>query len=137
VWPDAATALFGSPDALPRFTESYDKRYLDARGPGYRFEAQPVPIEGIYLLGARMPAGTWAPPRRLGPREAVMALTLNTHANHLLDARMRARELDVLARIATHVPVLEIAVEDGIERLPGFCRTLAAGMPADGRPCLA
>jgi hypothetical protein len=137
VWPDAASALFGSPSALPRLSESYDKRYLDVRGPGYRFETRPVPIEAIYLLGARVPPGAARPARRLDPRAALMALTVHTYANHLLDSRMRARELDVLARIAMRVPVLEIAIEDRIEHLPELCRSLVTTTPVDDPACLA
>lgn len=137
IWPDAVDGLFGSPSALPRLSATYDKRYLDACAPGYRFEADPVPIETIYLLGPRVPPGAGGQPRRLSPREALMALTVHTYANYVLDAPMRARELDVLARIAARVPVIEIAIEDSIERLPGFCRNLVASMPASGRACLA
>jgi len=137
VWPDAVTALFGAPSALPRLSESYEKRYLDARGPGYRFESRPVPIAAIYLLGARVPPGSGGPPSRLAPREALMALTVHTHGNHLLDARMRARELDVLARVAARVPVLEIAIEDRIEHLPELCRSLVTATPVDDPTCLA
>jgi len=137
MWPDAVDGLFGSPSALPRLSATYEKRYLDACGPGYRFEADPVPIGAIYLLGTRVPPGAGGQPRPLAPREALMALIVHTYANYLPDGRMRARELDVLARIAGRVPVIEIAVEDGIERLPGFCRTLVASMPAASRACLA
>jgi len=133
IWPDAVTGLFGSPDALPCLSESYDKRYLDTRGDGYRFEGRVVPIEAIYLLGTRVSPGAGRPPRRLAPREAMVALTGQTYGNHLLDARLRERELDVLARIARRVPVMELAMEDCIERLLGVCRTLVARVPEERR----
>jgi hypothetical protein len=52
----------------------------------------------------------------------------HTYGNYLLDASMRAREFDVVARIATRVAVKEIAFGGGLENLVAACCRLAGEM---------
>ncbi len=52
MWPDSVRALFGATEDLPALTPTYDKRYFDLQI-GDRFQSTPVPLEVIYVLGAR------------------------------------------------------------------------------------
>src|ERR1700687_479146 len=50
LWPASVAHLYGSPDALPRLTPSWEKRYLDLRTGHQRFQSTPLPLAAIYVL---------------------------------------------------------------------------------------
>jgi len=108
LWPDSVMALYGSPQALPRLTPTWDKRFLDLTRDGYRFQHQPLPLGAIYLLGER--GSDAAAPRieELSATASLMALVANTHANHLLDETMRAQEFECLGHVVSSVPVRRV-----------------------------
>jgi hypothetical protein len=121
LWPDSARALFGSTDALPRLTPSWDKRFVDlTRGP-YRREERALPLAAIYLLDDRGPDA--APPQLewLSPPAALLALVANTQANRLLDARMRAEEFRCLGRLVASLGVRRLVPPDGLDHLEELC----------------
>ena len=53
LWPDSVRVLFGSEEALPRITPTWDKRYMALGDNGLGFATKPLPLGAIYLLGAR------------------------------------------------------------------------------------
>src|SRR5207253_2928817 len=57
LWPDAVEALFGAPDALPRITPGWEKRYLALDNAHHRFQASPLELRAVYLLGERAEEG--------------------------------------------------------------------------------
>ena len=68
LWPDSVEALYGSPEALPRLAESWEKRGLELGG-DCQFEERALPLAAVYVLGERIsptPCGTIS---RLAPRE--------------------------------------------------------------------
>jgi len=130
IWPDSATALFGSSDELPALTPTYDKRYIDLQS-GHRFHDAPVPLEVIYVLGSRTTDRERVRVRTLPPQAALMALVRNTYGNYLLDASMRAVEFDVLSRIADRIPVRLVAFSNDIEHLFESCQRLADTEPTE------
>ena len=105
LWPESVQALYGSREALPRLTPTWDKRFLDLTRDGYHFQRQRLPLGAIYLLGER--GSEAAAPRieDLSPTESLMALVANTHANHLLDDTMRSQEFECLGSVVRVVPV--------------------------------
>jgi hypothetical protein len=108
LWPDSVDALFGSPDLLPRQTPNWDKRYLDLTTNGYRFQTEALPLKAIYLLGER-DSDMRAPfVDGVPPRVGLIQLIENAYVNYLLDGPMRARDFDVLARIAALVPLRRV-----------------------------
>jgi hypothetical protein len=113
--------LFGSPDALPRISPTWDKRYLDLLGPGVRFEERPVALGAVYVIGER---DVNASASRIIPLEgprALMSLVGESFATRLLGRDQRAREFEVLGRLAECVPVRGLLLRDelaGIARLP-------------------
>ena len=107
-WPDSVRALFGSEDALPQITPTWDKRYIVLGDDGPSFAAKPLPSPGNLL------------PRRTRPRlgrsfieeaaggNALAELVANTYVNYLLDRDMRSREFDVLGRVVEGIPVRRV-----------------------------
>lgn len=105
LWPESIDALFGSPDALPRQTATWDKCYLPLSQNGYSFQSRPVPLRAIYVLDERDPGARAPFVDALPARDGLTRLIENTYVNYLLDQDMRARDLDVLARLAGRVPL--------------------------------
>src|SRR6266446_32365 len=79
LWPESVEALYGSADALPRLTPTWDKRYLDLTEDGYRFQCDPLPLAAIYVLGER--ASDPAAPRIEGVhgRDGLVPLVAHTY----------------------------------------------------------
>ncbi len=121
LWPSAVHTLFGSPDALPQLTPTWDKRFLALDGVQAKFEPQRRPLGVVYFLAPRADeAGT---PRLepLGKREALLQLVQNTYMNWLLNRTQRAAELDTLARIVARVPVRKIVPHCDPARVGALC----------------
>jgi hypothetical protein len=119
---DAAETLFAGRGELPAFSATYPKRYLDLEAAGLSFQRAPLPVGQIFVLG---PAEGTAPAvRRLGPREALVALLRHTYGTYLIDTAMRAREFDVLARLVEAVPVCELRFGAGVGTLAAQCAAL-------------
>ncbi|MEM8963423.1 MAG: hypothetical protein AAGD38_18215 [Acidobacteriota bacterium] len=105
LWPDAVTRLFGHADALPPLTPNWDKRGYAL---GDSFADRAVPLGAIYQLIE----GATATIDLLTGRDALLAVLANTQVTYLLDRTMRARELDVLARVLAAVPVYRVVLPD-------------------------
>jgi hypothetical protein len=124
LWPDSAASLF-STKSLPAHSPVYAKRRLDLVDHGYHFHERPVPVGTICVLASRG-ASTHGPTIRvLRPQAALMNLVSHTYGNYLLDASMRAREFDVLGRIAESVHVSELSLGASLDELVSDCRSLA------------
>ena len=103
LWPDSVTMLFGSPEALPRFTAGWDKRCLALTEAG-SFVDRPLRLSAVYLLSDRSVSG--APSVAPAPAGAVMiALLGNIYGNRLFHRELRVQEMDMIRRLATVVPV--------------------------------
>lgn len=119
LWPDSVTLLYGSPDALPRLTPTWDKRALDLTKNGYRFQEQPLPLAAIYVLAGRS-ADAETRIEGLKGRENLLTLLGNTYVGYLQSAAMRRQEFESLGRLVATVPVRRVVpAEDpaGITRL--------------------
>lgn len=105
LWPESVYALHGSSDALPRLTPTWDKRYLDLTQPGYQFQAQPLPLAAVYVLGERhdLPSAPFV--HTASAQAALLTLITNTYMNYVLDKKKRAHEFELLSRVATQVPI--------------------------------
>jgi hypothetical protein len=126
LWSESVRALFGDPEALPRVVGGWDKRYLDLTVPGYQFGRVATPLGALYVLGERL-AGTEAPLiTALHGAAAMPYLLANTYANDFLDAGQRARELEVLARLASRVPIRLVHAPDDRTKAPDVCAAILA-----------
>jgi len=110
LWPAAVEMLFGSPEALPRITPehpTWDKRFLSLDGSQAGFQHQPLPAAVLYSA-RRDPAATRISIEPVTGREALLTLTSHAYSWYLLDATMRARDLDVMSRLLQDVPLRAI-----------------------------
>jgi len=121
LWPSAVDTLFGTPDALPLLTPTWEKRFLPLDGVRGKFEPQRKPLGTIYLLGPRTAEADAPRIETLGKREALLQLVQNTYMNWLLNRAQRAAELDALARIVARVPVRKIVPHRDPARVGALC----------------
>jgi hypothetical protein len=126
LWSESVGALFGDPDALPRIVGAWDKRYLDLTLPGYRFAPQASPLGALYVLGERLPPGAATEITALGGARAMAHLLANTYANDFLDADLRARELEVLGRLASGTPLRLVRAPDDRAKAAAVCEAVLA-----------
>jgi len=125
LWPAAVEGLFGSADALPRITpdnEGWDKRYLDLTAPGFTFQRDPLPLRAIYTHERREDATPSF--ESLPAGEALVTLIANVYSLCRPEPDQRAREFDVLERLAKTVPVRRYRGRYGLEHLDEHCGLL-------------
>jgi hypothetical protein len=122
LWPGAVSALFGSADALPRITPSWDKRYLDLNANG-RFQSKALPLAAIYFLSGRSQTAD-AHVAPISPLEGMVRLVANTYANSLLSSSMRAEEFDALANLIQAVPLKLLNPSENFDGIWQLCRTI-------------
>jgi hypothetical protein len=126
LWPDSVRTLFGSEDALPRITPSWDKRYLPLDQDGRRFESHPLPLGAIYILDERE-EGLAAPVvEDVVGCEAFRTVVANTYVNYLLDADMRASEFEVLGRVLAGVPLRRVRPTTDPTKVFALCDAILA-----------
>lgn len=125
LWSDSVRQLFGSDDALPRITPTWDKRYLPLGQNGHHFASSPLPLGAIYILDGR--DKTLAAPivEEISPKEALITLVANTYVNYLLDQNMRRTEFDVLSRIVSGTPVRRVRPQADPSTIFGLCDSIA------------
>jgi hypothetical protein len=130
---DAVAMLYGSADALEPFSANWDKRRLDLRSTG-SLTLESSPLAAVYLLGERTPVG--AAPRLdpLAPRDAVVRLLGNVYGSALFHDELRAREFDVLSRLARTVPVTAARPCADPAQLRHFCEAIVADARAPFSP---
>lgn len=123
LWPDSVQAIFGSPDAAPKFSAMWDKRRLALGGPRLAFETRVLLLSSIFLLADRR-AG---PPSTdsLSPRDALFALVANSYGANALDSEGRANELALLGRLVSAVPVFRLHTPPDTARLAELCECVS------------
>jgi len=126
LWPDSVCTLFGTEDALPRITPTWDKRYMALGNNGLGFVSKPLPLGAIYLLGRRQ--ATWASPvvEAMAGGDALLWLVANTYMNYLLDRHMRSLEFDLLSRLVARIPVRRVRPPADATALFELCDAIAA-----------
>jgi hypothetical protein len=116
LWPDSVEMLYGSAEALPRFSTGWEKRRLALGDQGTRFENRSLPLGAIYLLGDRR-ANPAPLVEGVRPQAGLISLVADSFANKILDREMRAREFAVLGRLVTTVPIRRIHPHSDASRL--------------------
>jgi hypothetical protein len=126
LWSESVRDLFGDGEALPQIVggSSWDKRYLDLTRPGYRFGGEPAPLCALYVLGERLPRGASPLITPLRGAAALPYLLANTYANDFLDADQRARELEVLGRLVSHVPIRLVRAPESPAGAAATCQAM-------------
>jgi len=126
LWPDAVRALFGSEEALPRITPTWEKRFLALDQDGYRFESSQLPLGAIYVLAPRDSTAQELSFEAMTASSALITLVANTYVNYLLDAQMRREEFDILSRLVATVPVRSVKSPNDPSRIREVCQAIAA-----------
>jgi hypothetical protein len=126
LWPDSVLSLFGSQDALPRITPTWDKRYLPLGGNDRRFASKPLPLGAIYILDSRDSALTAPIVAEACGEEAFMALVANTYVNYLLDQDMRGVEFDMLSRLVSEIPIRRVRPSVEPSAIFDLCEAIAS-----------
>jgi hypothetical protein len=124
LWPDAVRSLLGSADALPRWTPSWEKRFLSLEGTNWKFEPQQRPCSAIYLLGSRSSEANTPRIEELTQRGAMLDLVQNTYMNWILNPEQRAAEFDFLSKLVAHVPVRRIVPHADSRRIGALCELI-------------
>lgn len=131
LWPSSVEGLFGSPDALPRLTPSWEKLYLDLRSEDRRLQRSPLPLAAIYLLNnIEQPAGKIAD---LLPSSAMVHLLGNIYVNYLLDAKFRGRDFNQIAKLLRTVPVRQLNLQHDFSVLERTCCSILGDFEMLGR----
>jgi len=125
LWPDAVRALFGSEDALPRITPTWDKRFLPLDQDKFLFEPQALPLGVVYVLRSREAARSACRIGPASPPSAMITLVANTYLNYLLDKKMRSKEFGVLGRLVNSVAVRFVDSPDGTSQLGELAQAIA------------
>lgn len=125
LWNPAIEAFYGARDGLPRVLSSHGKRYLDleAEGSGssWRFQADPLPLAAVYVLGPRRSTAATPFIKPLTRAQALLTLTAFRYAPHMLSREKRAREFDFFARLVRRVPVRQVERSDDMSAIRQVC----------------
>ena len=136
LWPDSVRRLFGSEDALPRITPTWEKRYMPLGQNGHRFASMPLPLGAVYILGSRDAALAAPVAEEVSGEEAFMALVANTYVNYLLDKDMRRTEFDILSRLVSEIPIRRVRPLADPSALFDLCDVIAADARRVMRGCI-
>jgi hypothetical protein len=125
LWPDSARALFGSEEALPPITPTWDKRYVSLGDNGLGFASKPLPLGAIYLLGEREAALAAPVVEAVSGGDALARLVRNTYVNYLLDRSMRSQEFDLLSRVVAGIPIRCVRPPADLSAIFDLCEAIA------------
>jgi hypothetical protein len=126
LWPDAVEKLFGTRDALPRLTPSWEKFFLPLDGRSAKFEEQRQVVRAVYLSAPRVAEPDAPRIETMSAREALLDLVQNTYMNWMLDRRQRAAEFDALSKLVTQVPIRRIVPHLDPGRIAALCELIVA-----------
>jgi hypothetical protein len=121
LWDDVTAEFYGSAEALPLLTPTWTKRYLDLRSGN--FHDAPALVAAIYILGERRDAVAIEPLRGAA---AAIALITNSSMNLSLGNDLRARELDLVARVVELVAVRELHLPHDLRSIERVFEALLA-----------
>lgn len=131
LWPDSASALPGiDTDSLEHIWPDMpmDKRFLDLNtdpdNSRWRFQARSAPLVGVYLLDDPGPVDTVPRVTPIPPATGMIALAQNTYVDYVLDRTGRARDLQVLARLAATIPLRQVDRPASMEGLAQTCEVI-------------
>ena len=130
LWPESVQSIYGSAEALPRFSRNYEKRCLSLGRQKLQFESRSLPLKAIYVLGERRfdPAPAI---ESMSAQKSLLALVANTFATNVLDPAMRGEEFAALGRLIPCIRVREVFAHTDPARLPELCRLIREDVETD------
>jgi hypothetical protein len=121
LWSDSVTIVYGPEKKLPSFSASWDKRLLSLAGNQLKFEAQPLPLGAIFVLGERSSLANAPLIESLSPKDSLLSLVANSFATNLLDNEMRAREFEFFGGMIQTVPVQRLTPHEDPSQIGRLC----------------
>ena len=121
--PDAVEYLYGSREALPRFSANWDKRRFDIAAAG-AYSPRSLPVAAVYMLTNHGDVPDAPCVHAMSSRDAIMELLANVYGNRLLHRELRLRELDILHRLVSTVPVKAAVTGARSTLVERFCEVL-------------
>ncbi len=129
LWPEAAEHLFGS---LPLLTPTWSKHYLNLGDAPYRFQDRPARAAAVYLLSVGEASDNLPRVEEVTHGDTLIQLIANSYMRHLLGRSQRAREFELLGRMANRVPVRRLVRAAGWERAKQTCEVVAEDLESIG-----
>ncbi len=117
LWPESVAALLGDEITLPKLAPYGHKRYLDLQKDEFQFVEQMIPVDVVYIIQDR---GAEMSINPLSPAQALMNLMKNTYLDYLIDNRLRAADMNLLAKLVNTVAIRKVIPEDSLNRLPSL-----------------
>ncbi len=113
LWQESSELLGGFSEALPRLSETWDKRFLDLESHGYRYARGSHSLAAVYLLDWQSESCPGPEIEELAGSSGLVALAANSYVAHMLDRQMRAFEFDFLTRLLQRFPVRRLKIPGG------------------------
>lgn len=124
LWPESVAGLFSDAEALPRMVAGWDKRILDLTQPGYRFQADALPLGALYFLGPRLDTGEQPLGGAMNPTEGLMQLITDSFATNFQDKARRAAEFNTLGRLVNELPLRSISAPTQLSEIDALCEAI-------------
>jgi hypothetical protein len=117
--------LFGTRDALPQLTPSWEKFFLPLDGEKAKFEQQRRVVSAVYLFAPRVAEVDAPRLETISTRQGLLDLVQNTYMNWLLTAISAPRNSTRLL-LVTQVPVRRIVPHADPGRTALLCDLILA-----------
>jgi hypothetical protein len=132
LWPESVEMLYGREESVPGFTSSWEKRRLSLADHDLRFQDRVLPLSAVFLLEERTIDSRAPFLDVVPPRDSLMSLIANSYGGNLLDLDVRAREFELLGRLAGTVPLYKVRPHADRSRLPALCDLIIRSCEALG-----
>lgn len=124
LWSDSVSMLYGPDKNLPEYSPNFDKRRLDLESEKLPFQASPLQLGAVFLLGERSSDPDAPFMETVDARESLFSLIVHSYANSLIDPEMRAREFVLLGRLLSSVTVRRVRASSRPEKLDAMCQKI-------------
>jgi hypothetical protein len=121
LWPESVKMLYGPDAALPEFSKNFTKQQLALEGKSDSSVLASYPVAAIFAFGARSSEDNVPRVENMSQREGLLALIANSYASRILDIEKRAKEFEVLGRVARSVPVQRLLPHSDPAYLKQLC----------------
>lgn len=112
LWPNSVELLYGSADALPPLSPTWEKKRLALGNAELRFEEGSLPLRAVYILdNYRSEPGPYV--EAVPAHEGFFLLVANSYATNMLDSEMRANEFKTLSSLVAKVPIRRLFTSKG------------------------
>jgi hypothetical protein len=131
LWGPSCRNLLGPDHRLPLLTPRWNKHYLPLDGTLGRFQAEPLPLRGIFLLRPRAEAANEIATATISGQTLMMELLGNTYGAVALTRQQRATELSFLADMVRAVHIMTLTLPDDGPGLRKHREAIVASLRAD------